>query len=275
MFPVSFFDTVELMLGVKAPHVGVVCSRRRSRPKASRSPLEGPEEALLPPLFHMPVELQSCIAATAGVTATRRLSLVSRQAFSEVWNSHSTWRAISCSSDAAPDTIRRSMASDCSLHQLQSTVRRRLCGIDTLTTVETTGPTTMSELVCARRAIRALCAKDGVALIERVAVSVAALLRRRCRDCSSEVLDCDMENAANELLEQAALSELFTTSDMLSMVGAQQEAELRIMLCADQEAYLLTSLEMLEESGYAQGADDLLTFLENPEEADRHSPECC
>jgi len=248
MSPALFSDIVERMGEVVASRVGVSCPRRNACRESSPNNIVGVAGSSAPPLLQLPDDLQHRLAAFVSVSDTSCLSLASKRARKHVWENPCIWFAIVQASPDSPNSgvVAPCAAGTCPLRDLQSAVRRSRCGIDTLMNDVTTAQTTLPQLELARQAIRCLRAADGIELIERVAGSLATLLRQRCRE-SNRVLDSRLEDAARIVLDQAVTCELFTSQHMCNMVGAQQEAEQRSLLDAAQEAYLLTSMELLEE----------------------------
>jgi hypothetical protein len=227
----------------------------------ARTPLLGRLKTLLEsecsksglPILALPDSLLACIFSFSGLPTTLSASLSCRSANAQLWQNPAFWQSLLCCLGVADTSLRalqtRELSSwfeprdvRCNDNALPKAkafwdfARHWLLGIDVLVgmpvTLKGDGATSSFthrwrcrehagalDLEDARRAVLALQPEDGKRLIQRAADSVTALLRDRVPG-EKEMLK------AEELLEAVATRvELFSTSQMLDMLGAHQRAE--------------------------------------------------
>jgi len=194
------------------------------------------------PFSILPENLLVYLFHFAGVPATLNASLACRAAYAQLWQSPTFWRAslqLFGASEASLLMEGRFSCPGCSsiarAKAYRDLARHLLFGVDVLigTPVHLEPVTsTISQLhrrqsrrasdfklEDARRAVFAMLPEDGEVLIQRATETIVdMLLNRACGE--SELLK------AEELLEAvASRCDLFTTGQMLDMLGAHQKAD--------------------------------------------------
>lgn len=190
-----------------------------------RAALPGRPPAL-PPMFKLPESLLAGIFSFGGLPLMLNASLSSRTTYGHFWDSPLFWRTLlqafgfsevalrSAGLEAQPGGRAPSAAA------LQSFARRWLLEIDLLVGFRaTTMQGSDMSLKAARRAVLALRPEDGFFLIQRAVDSIANLVRNRASG-KMEVVQ------AEQLLEAvASRSDIFSTGQMLDVLGAHQKAD--------------------------------------------------
>lgn len=193
------------------------------------------------PVLGLPENLLVYIFYSAGVSTTLNASLSCRSAHDQVWQNSTFWLAFLQLLGASHASLRieaghshRCDRSSGTAKAYRDIVRHLLFGIDVLVGC----PVRLEPGVCsmpfvnrrrdgntdfkledARRAILAMMPEDGEALIQRATDSIVELLRKR--SCGESEL-----SKAEDLLEAvASRCELFSTGQMLDMLGAHQKAD--------------------------------------------------
>mmetsp|Transcript_3209 Transcript_3209/g.6283 ORF Transcript_3209/g.6283 Transcript_3209/m.6283 type:complete len:295 (-) Transcript_3209:42-926(-) len=193
------------------------------------------ELATFLPLLGLPETMHASIISWSGAHTALRLSLTCRLVHTHLWENPVFWRSLlqliglrgmeqRCGGsffEAAP--LANAQA-------LRAMARRRLLGIDLLISVPVEPSSnrivarTASEdgrcisLKEARRAVLALLPEDGPMLIQRATDSISALLRSRAPGAS----ECRDSEALLEVVSTQYA--LFSTGQMLDMLGAHQQA---------------------------------------------------
>jgi hypothetical protein len=175
-----------------------------------------------------------------GVPTTFNAALACRQAHAQLWQSPTFWLAFLQLFGASEASLRIEASLNSGSHRSAVQAFRRLArhllfGIDilvgkpvqlepvnsSLPLVERRHSRHANDLKLedARRAILAMLPEDEEALIQRATDSVVGLLRNRGRG------ECELLKAEQLLEAVAGRCELFSTGQMLDMLGAHQKAD--------------------------------------------------
>lgn len=226
----SFIGTMIREL-VRTPIIGRLCPSRE------------PTAHLTLPVLKLPETLLAVVFSFSGLHATLNASLSCRPAFAQMWQSPLFWRTLLQAlgvSDVALRAAglegRREEGRLGMAKALRDFARHWLLGISLLTGMpvhmkscpdisalrlnrQSLQQNHSATLEDARRAVLAMRPEDGTALLQRAAESIAMLLSSR-KSGESELLK------AEGLLEAIAnRSDIFTTGQMLDMLGAHQKAD--------------------------------------------------
>lgn len=180
--------------------------------------LREPAAPAAPLVLALPEALLASVFSSGGLPSTLAVSLSCRTAHTQLWQSPFFWRGLLLAL-GAPDAELRAAAPEgapwlAAAKALRGLARRRLLGVDLLVG---RGAQCCLSLEDARKAVMAVQVEDGAALIQCAAASLASMLR----DASEE----EEPSRAEALLEAvAARPEIFTTAQMLDILGAHQEA---------------------------------------------------
>lgn len=194
------------------------------------------------PFFALPEALLALVFSLGGLPSTLSVSLTCRTAYAQLWQSPFFWRSLLQAfgaSDAelcaaAPEGPACWLKGDgrqSSAKALRDFARHWLLGIDLLagmlplaSSKSTSklalcrqGVSSGFDLEDARRAVMAVQVEDGVVLIQRAAKSLANILRNATGEAELVKAETLMEAVA-------ARSDIFTTAQMLDILGAHQEA---------------------------------------------------
>lgn len=179
------------------------------------------------PVLSLPETLLANVFSLAGLPATLNVSLSCRSVHRQLWHSPFFLQALFQASGISDEALRAAGIGDHPpAKALQDFARHWLTGINLLTgsTMQlgrhgAHGPAHALNLEVARRAVLAMRAEDGVTLVQRAAETIADLVLHRAKG-KGEV------SKAQALLDAvAARSDIFTISQMLAILGAQQKAD--------------------------------------------------
>jgi len=211
----------------RTPLIGRLCP---SRELVARHPT-----ALLP-VLKLPETLLAVVFSLGGLSATLNASLTCRPAYVQLWQSPLFWRTLLQNLGVSDFELRdagleggRDEGRLAAAKALRDFARHWLLGIDILGGMAATSALRVARqspyqirsvnLEDARRAVLAMRQEDGNALIQRAVESMANLLRSR--SCGEIEL-----SKAEALLEAVATrSDIFSTAQMLDMLGAHQQAD--------------------------------------------------
>jgi len=179
------------------------------------------------PVLKLPETLLACVFSLGGLTTTLNASLSCRSAHAQLWQSPFFWRSLLQALGASDENLRALDRGRCpaSAEALRDFARHCLLGIDLFAgnpagdlILLRPGHVRTLDLEAARRAVLAMRPKDGTILIQRATDSVSGLLRSRAAG-KAEV------GKAEALLEAVSTrSDLFSTAQMLNVLGAHQKA---------------------------------------------------
>lgn len=226
------------------PIFAVCCSILRAL-AAARGPSDtAVPPALLRPLLTLPESLLSVVSDYAELSSMLQISRTCRSGYSHLWDNTLFWHALLQARGFPASTV-----PDPGGPAFRAVARRAFSGIDRLVQLATDGQTPMT-LKEALRAVSAIQLQDGTALIQKATVALASLLKKPISARGGPQASREEAEAVLEVV--ACKSDLFTTEQMLTLLGAHQKAE-------EEDSFLaLPSGGACSRAGAARGGPGLV-----------------